>query len=1301
MSAARRRNAAKDADTNLLEDLDQRRRDLEVEIATRETAEARLRETLDRRKRQFDVVGIVAQSDALVAGDVPALARQITELAARAAGCERANIWLFNEDESELRCLDLYEATPGRHSAEVVLHAHEFSAEFATLIKDRYVDADDAATDPRTAGFVPGYVKPLGITAMLDVLIGASGRHFGLLCFEHVGKQHHWEPDEIAFAGQLADKIAFAIGIHARRQAEESVRANEAALAAAQSIAHVGSWEYDPATDCLTWSEETYRIFGADSAAYRPSYATLFLRVHPDDRVALEAEYRDHVARHRPCNIEHRIVRDDGSVRWVHERGETFYDADGRPTRSVGTVQDITERKKFEETLLRERDFSAALVDGLPGIFFVLDAKARVVRHNANLAGVTGRRVEELRGLSAFTDIVAADHDMVRRRMMDVFESGHAEAEIGLRHAVDGTVRQFFVTAHRIDLDGKPGILGMGIDVTEARKAERLLRESEERFKGLVENTVDWVWEMDPEFRFTYASPRSEQLFGYRPEEIVGRSAFDFMTPEDAARARAETAGLFAQRRPMLNVETTFLHKAGHVVIIETNATPYSDADGRYRGYRGIDRDITERKAAELALAESRQILEVIFNSVSVRLFWKDKDLVFLGCNAAFARDAGFADPKDVVGKSDFQMVWSEQAEAYRADDREVVDTGRSKLLIEEAQTTADGKAVTLLTNKIPLRRPNGEIYGVVGTYMDVTERKRIEDAVRESEEKFRTVFSTVSEGILLCDPAAGTFVDANQSACAMFGYARDAMIGMPIEAISAGASPYAQTDAMRLIEAASAAGPQAFEWHCKARDGRMFWADVSIRVTAFGQKTLLLATLRDITERKQAAAQILQMARYDALTGLANRRVFAEAVQQAIARAQRGAKGFAVLYLDLDHFKDVNDTLGHPVGDLLLKAVAERLKGCVRETDTVARFGGDEFAVLAVDIGEPTDAGVLGDKILKALSRPYDISGNEIRSGTSVGISVYGPDLPQAETLLAHADVALYRAKSEGRGTYRFFTDSMDAEVRKRVKLDADLRTALDTNQLFLVYQPQVEAASGRIVGVEALVRWRHPERGIVGPDEFIGAAEKNGLIVPLGRWVLHTACRQAKAWREAGAPPVTVGVNLSALQFKTPLELEKDIATALAENAVPPHLLELELTESVLMKASREHNDVLLRLRKLGLRLAIDDFGTGFSSLDYLRRFPVDRIKIAQVFIIDLVTAAGDAAIVKAAIGLARELGINVIAEGVETEAQLRLLQAWGCREVQGYYFSKPLEADAVLLLLQSGRMAAAGRTRIGSVA
>ncbi len=350
-STVRRLEEAQDAGVNLLEDLDQRRRDLEVEIATREAAQARLRETLERRRYQFDIVGMVAQSDALAAGDVEGLARQITELAVQTAGYARANVWLFNDDDTELRCIDLYEAATGTHSSGLVLHADEFGAEFATLIKDRYVDADDASTDPRTAGYVAGYVKPLGITAMLDVLIGASGRHFGLLCFEHVGKPHHWEPDEIAFAGQLADKIAFALGVQARRQAEAQVRANEAALAEAQSIAHVGSWELDYATGRLTWSRETYRIFGVNPDGFDPSYAALLARVHPDDRAEFERAYRESIANRRPYNLEHRIVAGEGGVRWVHERGETFYGADGRPARSVGTVQDITDRRGTEDVL--------------------------------------------------------------------------------------------------------------------------------------------------------------------------------------------------------------------------------------------------------------------------------------------------------------------------------------------------------------------------------------------------------------------------------------------------------------------------------------------------------------------------------------------------------------------------------------------------------------------------------------------------------------------------------------------------------------------------------------------------------------------------------------------------------------------------------------------------------------------------------------------------------------------------------------------------------------------------------------
>jgi diguanylate cyclase (GGDEF)-like protein len=445
----------------------------------------------------------------------------------------------------------------------------------------------------------------------------------------------------------------------------------------------------------------------------------------------------------------------------------------------------------------------------------------------------------------------------------------------------------------------------------------------------------------------------------------------------------------------------------------------------------------------------------------------------------------------------------------------------------------------------------------------------------------------------------------------------------------------------------------------------------------------------RDITERKRAEALALRMARYDVLTGLANRAVFVEALQHEIASTKRGENSFAVLYLDLDHFKDVNDTLGHPVGDELLKAVADRLRANTRETDTVARFGGDEFAIVVADIRDPADAAILADKLLIAFAISFSVQGSDIHSGASIGIAVYGSDAPDAETLLSHADVALYRAKSEGRGSYRFFTDAMDTEVQTRVTLGAELRIALDEGQLFLMYQPQVTIETGRITGVEALVRWRHPKRGVLGPDLFIPIAEQIGIIAKLGHWVLWEACRQGKAWLDDGVAPVRISVNVSALQFRTPVGLEADIAAALAQTGMPPRMLELELTESVLMDASREHSDLLQRLRKTGVTVAIDDFGTGYSSLDYLRRFPSNRIKIAQNFVTNLETTPGDAAIIRATIGLARELKIDVIAEGVETQVQRDLLKDWGCGEVQGYLFAKPMTAEDAGAALREGKI------------
>ena len=439
--------------------------------------------------------------------------------------------------------------------------------------------------------------------------------------------------------------------------------------------------------------------------------------------------------------------------------------------------------------------------------------------------------------------------------------------------------------------------------------------------------------------------------------------------------------------------------------------------------------------------------------------------------------------------------------------------------------------------------------------------------------------------------------------------------------------------------------------------------------------------------EREHAEQALERLSHHDALTGLANRVLLGDALEHAVARAHRGEKAFAILYLDLDHFKDINDTLGHHAGDLLLQAVGERLGYATRETDMVSRFGGDEFAVLVTDVRDPTDVGMLASKIIDLISDPFCIEGDEIHVSVSVGIAVYEPGAQDAEAYLMHAELALYRAKADGRGTYRFFTDAMDVEVRARVALNDELRRAIVGEQFFLVYQPQVDIDGGRIVGVEALVRWRHPKHGVVFPDQFIPTAEKGGLIVPLGRWILREACRQAKAWLDAGIAVPLMAVNMSPIQFKAPVDLERDIVTALDQTRLPRGTLQIELTETTLMETSSTHASLLERLRAMGVKISIDDFGTGYSSLDYLHRYSVDQIKIAQVFVAGISERPEDVAIVKASIGLAREFGLRIIAEGAETAEQVELLAGWGCREIQGYYFSRPLTAEAVEPLLRQG--------------
>jgi diguanylate cyclase (GGDEF)-like protein/PAS domain S-box-containing protein len=687
-------------------------------------------------------------------------------------------------------------------------------------------------------------------------------------------------------------------------------------------------------------------------------------------------------------------------------------------------------------------------------------------------------------------------------------------------------------------------------------------------------------------------------------------------------------------------------------------------------------------RSSEAAMAEAQAIAHVgsweedphaenvVWSAESCRIFGVDPATFKPSHQEMLARV--HPDDRHMLGKS--YAALSPSRNVQEIDYRIVTDDGAIKFVHATAQAVYDAESK-------PLR-----IFGVV---QDITARKTAENKLHFANILLTTEMEASPDGILVVD-ANSNVISFNQRFVKMWSIpqaelnaGKDAALLEKV--VSAVKDPQAFLARVRHLYAnPGETGQDEFE----TADGRFIERHTVALPATADQEMGRVWFFRDISERKLAEAQALRTARYDGLTGLANRSVYVEALRQAISLAKRTGRSFAVIYLDLDHFKDVNDTLGHPVGDELLKAVAGRLRSNTREADIVARFGGDEFAVVAPDITEPADVAILADKLLKALAEPFALLGNDIHTGASIGIDLYGPEASDAETLLSHADVALYRAKAEGRGSYRFFTDSMDAEVRTRVTLGTELREAIDSDQLVLLYQPQVSTENGRINGLEALVRWHHPRRGVLGPDVFIPVAETIGVVAKLGHWVLWTACRQGKAWLDGGIDPVRIAVNLSALQFKTPRALEKDIVAALTETGLPPGLLELEITETVLMEASREHSGILARLRQLGVTIAIDDFGTGYSSLDYLSRFPVDRIKIAQNFVRNLETTPRNAAIVKATIGLARELSITVIAEGVETPKQVELLKGWGCSEAQGFYFAKPLSEPDVTAMLRTGR-------------
>ena len=662
-------------------------------------------------------------------------------------------------------------------------------------------------------------------------------------------------------------------------------------------------------------------------------------------------------------------------------------------------------------------------------------------------------------------------------------------------------------------------------------------------------------------------------------------------------------------------------------------------------------------------------MMRLVADSVPVMIaYYEMPSLRCRFANRRYAANYGLT-PESILGKTTREIVgeaiW-EKVGPYL----ELARTGQPSTYTRE-QTLADGRPRVIEVSLRPHYDDGGALLGCFVLINDVTDRWLAEQAVRQSEERMRKFVMATSEGIVFHTNLVIT--DMNEALERMTGFSRAEVLGRKtLEFIPGSLHQF-------MIDHFQSGSEEAYEARIIHKQGHEFPVDLIAKTMTIKGETCRMVAIRDITAQKAAQARIEFLAMHDTLTQLPNRVYLMERLVGILSLARRRLGSMAVLFVDLDRFKSVNDSMGHHVGDGLLREVARRIREAVRDSDLVSRLGGDEFIVVLSDVVSSDDAAMVAAKLIETVSDEVMINGHRIVVSPSIGISMFPIDGDTPDDLIRHADAAMYHAKESGRGNYQFFTPVMFARAFVAIDLERHLKMALANGEFVLHYQPQLRRSNGAIVALEALVRWKHPERGLVGPSEFIGFAETHGLIGAIDHWVLQTACRQLKTWHDAGCLPVSVAVNLSAIEFKRP-ELLRDIAEILQSTGLAPQYLEIELTESVLMGRESHLLDTLTALCKMGVTLSIDDFGTGYSSLGYLKRYPINKLKIDQTFVKDITGQDDDLAIVTAIIQMARSLKLETVAEGVETQAQLDALKALGCDQFQGYLISRPVSAEEV---------------------
>ena len=819
------------------------------------------------------------------------------------------------------------------------------------------------------------------------------------------------------------------------------------------------------------------------------------------------------------------------------------------------------------------------------------------------------------------------------------------------------------------------GLLPTAVDITERKEIEDALRESENKFRVLFDSSSDCLILLSLNGYILDINRIGHERLGYTKEEMVGRRIAEFDPPEFADKVPERVARIM--RDGQATFESVHILKNGSRMPVEINSRQI-ELNGERILFSSI-RDITKRKQAEDALLASEANLHAMLDNSPYLTWLKDAGGRYITINKVFADYLRLADVRQVVGKTDMDLHPKELAEKYRADDAEVMATRQQKHVEEPAFDGADIHWVE--TFKTPIIGAHGQVMGTVGFAGDITERKNTEEALRVAAVTFET-----HDAIVITD-SKSNIIRVNRAFTDITGYSLEEVLGKNPRIMSSGRQD--KTFYIEMWQQLLHTGSWAGEIWDRRKNGQVYpkWLTITAVKNERQETTHYVAIFSDITARKQSEEEIRNMAFYDSLTKLPNRRLFLDRFRAALTISARRNDYGAVMFIDMDRFKMLNDTLGHDYGDLLLIEVSTRIKSCVREMDTVARLGGDEFVVLIEGISTDQDEasrkiGPIAEKIRDTLAQSYKLKSHEHHCSPSIGISLYRGNEKPVDDLIQQADMAMYQAKESGRNAVRFFDPLMQAKVSNRASLENDLHAAIAEGQLHLYYQIQMD--NHRPIGAEALLRWIHPVRGTVLPGEFIPIAEEGTLILDIGHWVLNAGCRQLAQWAlKPKMNGLTLALNVSAKQFAQP-DFVEQVTHLLQRHKINPALLKFELTESLVLNDQANMIKKMHELRNLGIQLSMDDFGTGYSSLSYLKDLPLDQIKIDQGFVQGITKNGSNAMLVQTIIDLAKNFSLNVIAEGVETDAQLTFLKHHDCFAYQGYLFSKPLSIEEFEALL-----------------